>query len=218
MKGFYRMKCIYALSLPLLIIITGCQTNFESSNKTTSTPTPLSTTSKVVVSDSMQLIGTYSNQSEQISLYNATDGVVVKSSSDKGNTWSDTVSLPFKQDWEKQIKAGNVYTSLQSSLSPRWILVTSDPALGLMNKSLYESSDNGKTWIFISEFHLLSMDMLRESPFTRRPMDGFQQPIIKIQPWSLYTVLKMGERHGYSKRSQYRKDISMEMLMLQYLI
>lgn len=166
------MKWIYALSLPLLIIITGCQTNFESSNKTTSTPTPLSTTSKVVVSDSMQLIGTYSNQSEQISLYNSTDGVVVKSSSDKGNTWSDTVSLPFKQDWEKQIKAENVYTSLQSSLSPRWILVTSDPALGLMNKSLYESSDNGKTWIFISDISLVINGYVTGISF-HSPTDGW---------------------------------------------
>ncbi|RTE07191.1 WD40/YVTN/BNR-like repeat-containing protein [Paenibacillus whitsoniae] len=142
------------------------------SNKANVTPTPLSTTSKVAASDSMQLIGTYSNQSEQVSLYNSTDGIVVKSSSDKGKTWSYAVPLPFKQDWEKQIQAGNVYTSLLSSSSPSWILLTSDPALGLMNKSLYESSDNGKTWIFINDVSQVIDGYVTGISF-RSPTDGW---------------------------------------------
>jgi hypothetical protein len=136
------MKWMYVLSLTALIIMTGCQANGGNTSKATATSTPL-------------LIGTYSNHSEQVSLYNSTNSILVKSSSNNGKTWSDAVPLPFKQDWEKQIQAGNVYTSLLSNSSSSWILLTSDPAAGLMSKSLYESSDNGKTWIFINDVSLV---------------------------------------------------------------
>jgi photosystem II stability/assembly factor-like uncharacterized protein len=150
-ERFDGMKWKYALPLFVLIIMTGCQVNADSSNKATPVPTSQSTTSKVGASDSMLLIGTYSNQFEQLSLYKSRDGLLVKRSSDKGKTWSDVVPLPFKQDWEKKIQAENVYTSLLSSSSPSWILLASDPAAGLMSKTLYKSSDNGKTWIFIND-------------------------------------------------------------------
>jgi hypothetical protein len=68
------------------------------------------------------------------------DKVVVYHSTDTGKTWNQA-SLPTKQSWELQVSKQNLYTSfppIQQSLTG-WVLLTSEPAAGLMGKTLYQS-------------------------------------------------------------------------------
>ncbi|PWW05538.1 hypothetical protein DFQ01_10498 [Paenibacillus cellulosilyticus] len=72
---------------------------------------------------------------------------------DKPTSNESSSMLPIQEDWEKQLNEPNVFTSLHSEQSgnPDWILLTSDPAMGQMNKRLYMSSDNGYIWSYIQD-------------------------------------------------------------------
>ncbi|MBD3918808.1 hypothetical protein H8B09_08605 [Paenibacillus sp. PR3] len=61
--------------------------------------------------------------------------------------------LPIQEPWEQQLSESNVYFSFHSvqSTAPDWILLVSDPAMGLMEKRLYKSLDHGDTWSFVHD-------------------------------------------------------------------
>lgn len=61
--------------------------------------------------------------------------------------------LPIQESWEQQLSESNVHFSFHSEQSaiPDWILLNSDPAMGLMEKRLYKSLDQGQTWSFVQE-------------------------------------------------------------------
>ncbi|UJF35759.1 WD40/YVTN/BNR-like repeat-containing protein [Paenibacillus hexagrammi] len=79
------------------------------------------------------------------------DKIVIYHSENNGNTWTHS-SLPINNDWEKAVHGQNVFASWHPSQEgPSWILLTSDPAAGQMLKTLYKTSDNGKTWTLQSD-------------------------------------------------------------------
>lgn len=77
--------------------------------------------------------------------------VEIYHSENSGNTWMHS-SLPINNDWEKDVHRQNVFASWHTTQEgPSWILLTSDPAAGQMLKTLYKTSDNGKTWTLQSD-------------------------------------------------------------------
>jgi photosystem II stability/assembly factor-like uncharacterized protein len=76
--------------------------------------------------------------------------VEVYHSTDSGKTWTQG-TLPTK-GWEQNVQKQNIYTSWHiAQEGPSWILLTSDPAAGQMLKTLYHTTDNGKTWTLLSD-------------------------------------------------------------------
>jgi photosystem II stability/assembly factor-like uncharacterized protein/uncharacterized protein YxeA len=59
-----------------------------------------------------------------------------------GKKWNKTL-LPITEDWEKY---GTQYINFIDSLNG-FILNTSEPALGQMNKAIYKTKDGGKNWL-----------------------------------------------------------------------
>ncbi|MEC0229762.1 beta propeller repeat protein [Paenibacillus alba] len=60
--------------------------------------------------------------------------------------------LPFTKKWETGATKDQLFTNFHpkvSSLSS-WLLVTSDPSAGQMEKSLYHSDNDGK-WSFVTD-------------------------------------------------------------------
>ncbi len=76
-------------------------------------------------------------------------------STDTGETWN-RATLPTKQPWEQQVSKQNLFTSFpptQQNLTG-WVLLTSEPTAGLMGKTLYQSTDSGKSWQFLADVSL----------------------------------------------------------------
>jgi photosystem II stability/assembly factor-like uncharacterized protein len=80
-------------------------------------------------------IGTDLTDSNKLSVYYTTDG---------GEHWQKSF-LPTLEQWEG---TGSEYISFIDSLNG-FILVTSQPALGVMEKSIYKTNDGGKSWLRI---------------------------------------------------------------------
>lgn len=106
------------------------------------------------VDPSAQLIQSYAvGESDKWSFYvqkkDAENEVIIWHSSDKGQTWEES-TLPAKESWEKEMNKETLFVSLHSKEEaiPSWLLITSDPAMGLMGKMIYQSEDNGTTWAF----------------------------------------------------------------------
>ena len=76
-------------------------------------------------------IGSYT-EDKQLYIYHTTNG---------GDTWDKTL-LSVKEPWENE---GKQYISF---INPKegYLLATSGPALGMMNKSIYKTIDGGSTW------------------------------------------------------------------------
>lgn len=66
-----------------------------------------------------------------------------------GQTWS-AAPLPIQANWEREVQKESVFTSFHSPelQIQDSILLTSGPGLGLMEKTLYRSAENG-TWFFV---------------------------------------------------------------------
>ncbi|REE70514.1 hypothetical protein A8990_13069 [Paenibacillus taihuensis] len=61
-------------------------------------------------------------------------------------------NVPIRKDWEKHVNNESTFTSSVTSNSKfRWLLLTSEPALGQMGKTLYKSEDYGKSWVFVND-------------------------------------------------------------------
>jgi len=75
--------------------------------------------------------------------------VLVYHSEDKSDHWVST-ELPISKPFEKELTQGEVFTSFLPN-GNGWILLTSSPALGLMEKTLYNTIDHGGTWSFVGE-------------------------------------------------------------------
>jgi photosystem II stability/assembly factor-like uncharacterized protein len=75
-------------------------------------------------------------------------------SADSGKTWIQGI-LPTKLDWEQNVGQQSIFTSWHiAQEGPSWILLTSDPALGQMLKTLYHTTDSGKTWTMLADVSL----------------------------------------------------------------
>jgi len=72
------------------------------------------------------------NDKNKLSIYHTTNG---------GEHW-EKVFLPSMEQWEG---TGHVYFSFIDSLNG-FILATSTPSMGQMDKSIYKTSDGGKSW------------------------------------------------------------------------
>lgn len=75
---------------------------------------------------------TSAQQDNKAAIYHTMDG---------GNKW-DRTFLPMAEDWEKY---STKYINFADSLNG-FILTTSKPAMGLMNKAIYKTNDGGKDW------------------------------------------------------------------------
>ena len=74
--------------------------------------------------------------------------IVVYRTSDKGSTW-DSTNILTKLDWEKG-DIGGVKISFADT-SNGYLMITGTPGAGQMAKSLYRTTDGGKTFSFIRD-------------------------------------------------------------------
>ena len=74
--------------------------------------------------------------------------IVVYRTSDKGSTW-DSTNIVTKLDWEKG-DIGGVKISF-ADVSTGYLMITGTPGAGQMAKSLYRTTDGGKTFSFIRD-------------------------------------------------------------------
>jgi photosystem II stability/assembly factor-like uncharacterized protein len=74
--------------------------------------------------------------------------IVVYRTSDKGSTW-DSTNILTKLDWEKG-DIGGVKISFADA-SNGYLMITGTPGAGQMGKSLYRTTDGGKTFSFIRD-------------------------------------------------------------------
>jgi photosystem II stability/assembly factor-like uncharacterized protein len=74
--------------------------------------------------------------------------IVVYRTSDKGSTW-DSTSIVTKLDWEKG-DIGGVKISFADA-SNGYLIITGTPGAGQMAKSLYRTTDGGKTFSFVGD-------------------------------------------------------------------
>lgn len=74
--------------------------------------------------------------------------IVVYHTSDKGSTW-DSTNILTKLDWEKG-DIGGVKISF-ADVSTGYLMITGTPGAGQMAKSLYRTTDGGKTFSFIRD-------------------------------------------------------------------
>jgi photosystem II stability/assembly factor-like uncharacterized protein len=141
--------------IPILILcimmITGCTSPSAGDNSEEAIfPQP-------ALGDSSKLISSYfAGKLEGWFLYlNSVSNqskVQIVHSSDHGKTW-DQSALPINQQWEQGIRKENVFASFharQEGISNS-ILLTSEPALGLMSKTLYQSTGNENNWTFVGD-------------------------------------------------------------------
>jgi photosystem II stability/assembly factor-like uncharacterized protein len=74
--------------------------------------------------------------------------IVVYRTSDKGSTW-DSTNILTKLDWEKG-DIGGVEISFADA-SNGYLMITGTPGAGQMAKSLYRTTDGGKTFSFVRD-------------------------------------------------------------------
>ena len=74
--------------------------------------------------------------------------IVVYRTSDKGSTW-DSTNIVTKLDWEKG-DIGGVKISFADA-SNGYLMITGTPGAGQMAKSLYRTTDGGKTFSFVGD-------------------------------------------------------------------
>ena len=74
--------------------------------------------------------------------------IVVYHTSDKGSTW-DSTNIVTKLDWEKG-DIGGVKISFADA-SNGYLMITGTPGAGQMAKSLYRTTDGGKTFSFVRD-------------------------------------------------------------------
>lgn len=79
----------------------------------------------------------FSSKEKQLTLYHTTDG---------GTRWRKII-LPLAKQWEN---AGRQDISFVTPLNG-FLLLSSDPAGGLMSKSIYKTTDGGKKWIRLAD-------------------------------------------------------------------
>lgn len=97
-----------------------------------------------------QLIDSYQSGTDGWFIYseNNRSELNVYTTRDGGRSYTKA-SLPIRTDWEKEAQRDNIFASFHPSREklPDAILITSGPGLGLMEKTLYRSTGDGK-WEF----------------------------------------------------------------------
>lgn len=67
-------------------------------------------------------------------------------SKDKGSSWISS-KLTLNNGITQQINKENIFVSIpEKDKGPAWVLITSDPGVGLMKKQLYRSADELESW------------------------------------------------------------------------
>jgi Neuraminidase (sialidase) len=167
------MKFVVIIILCMSLILNGCSDNKDilspTSTIATGNQTPEQNESTPVISTNVNayltpsveqashlLSSTVEEKTDGWFIYSAKaeipGNVVVYHSTDTGKTWN-RATLPTKQPWEQQVSKQNLFTSFpptQQNLSG-WVLLTSEPTAGLMGKTLYQSTDSGKSWQFLTD-------------------------------------------------------------------
>lgn len=73
-------------------------------------------------------------------------GLRVYRTDTRGANWN-SAHLPTKQAWETEVDQKHVFTALYPD-GTSWIMLQSEPAGNVTNKTLYRSSDKGVTWTY----------------------------------------------------------------------
>ena len=169
---FKGLAIVCSVSLLLIsLLVTGCESSKPNSNLASQVPNTLPITSPAAnptaspSPTSQQTTFAAPRIDTNVALLTSailgkTDGwfvylnngkVEVYHSTDSGKTWIQG-TLPTKLGWEQSIQQQNIFTSWHiAQEGPSWILLTSDPAAGQMLKTLYHTTDNGKTWTMLTD-------------------------------------------------------------------
>jgi hypothetical protein len=78
------------------------------------------------------------------------EGFKISYTENQGKDWYTTI-LPTKQPWENVVDKNHLFASMNTT-GPSWILLSSEPSLSLVNKTLYRSDDKGRTWALLGDF------------------------------------------------------------------
>ncbi|BBH22276.1 hypothetical protein Back11_36210 [Paenibacillus baekrokdamisoli] len=82
------------------------------------------------------------------------DSAKDSSTTKDSSTWP-IPKLPFQFDWEKHTQPEGVFLSTAAQGLTSWIMLTSEPAAGLMDKTLYKTSNGGKSWVYVKDVSLI---------------------------------------------------------------
>jgi hypothetical protein len=147
-----------------VIFLTGCINKEEdkASSPSISSSQPALATSSPTTTETEktgQPIATFFSESQdkQLLIYenmNSTSPLTAQITDKSGST-KNRSNIPTQKDWEKGFRKDNIFASIHSDSNINWILLTSDPAAGLMGKTLYKTSDNGKSWVLVNDVSLI---------------------------------------------------------------
>lgn len=148
-----------ALSAMLLVAFAGCngKANQPQAADQQQSPAPSGITPPGLEENMQLLVSSYPSNTDAWLIYSRKADepqIIVFHTEDKGSTW-DQVSLPTKKQWEKEVAKENIFVSLPSSQTamPGWILLQSGATSGKIEKTLYQTTNRGKTWEFLNYIH-----------------------------------------------------------------
>ncbi|MEC0092326.1 hypothetical protein [Paenibacillus macquariensis] len=195
---FVGIVCIVA-------IISGCVKDTGGKSKIAvvdSTPKVQSIVPNVDETKDEVLITSLEKESAELQIFrNSLNGQIqnkVKLRFNNNISWI-TSDLPIPDSLGSAIPKENIFISLVPSELKAWILLTSDPGAGLMNKIYYSSNDAGTSWSKVNEINQ-EVDGYVTGVSFRDGKVGWVTATQHGANFYLSIAHRMEERHGNPKR------------------
>jgi hypothetical protein len=157
LEGLFMKKTVMAL-LCSITLLAGCGNESGSKSQPTTqnanNGNPSASAQPAPAGDAKErLVATYAakSQDKQLALYSESNAALTAKVTENGGKVENRAAIPAQKDWEKKVQKDHVFVSLPYGSDFCWILLASDPAAGLMEKMLYKTEDNGKSWMLVND-------------------------------------------------------------------